>query len=472
MKYRTEHGHFWDPEHPDRKIPGEFRFDEDGVSLTLFDALREFVFPEHEVVDGTPKWVTIPVIHGELHGATREAVSLLASTGLDLAGPYGEVTETYRGQVAVLGGHVAADLFEWCACQFDALPAWVNPPPTTDLREGEATVRTKTLALDSVTIDGVEVTLVAAPHVSLQPVAGDFSVTQTIEFRLVGPATAVRELVDTRIRSLHNLLTVAVGLPIRLTKLEVAETRDTPLRLEVLFASTQAARSRELLPSTARNYDSSMLAGHEDLPLSLLTKWAVQEDEDDDCIMLLCSPFFAPFMYVENKYANTYQSAESMAADRHGGREMDRAAHRERMARIEDALTQAGISDDEIARVKRLTNRNDKTQVQLLTEWIESCGDVGEAVLAAVPNFAQLAASARVSVSHGGAARFDSLTKHWLTEVLRFLVRYRLLLEMGVAEDHLTRRIVKNPQFTRPLKELAVLGASVLATDSGAVEPE
>ncbi len=95
-------GIFWLPGAPHRRVPGELRFDADGVELLLHDSLEEFVFPQGQAGSVAPEWKTIPVVqppadqddtlvllflccHPTLSPASQLALTLRAVGGLTTA---------------------------------------------------------------------------------------------------------------------------------------------------------------------------------------------------------------------------------------------------------------------------------------------------------------------------------------------------------------------------------------------------
>jgi len=90
-----------------------------------------------------------------------------------------------------------------------------------------------------------------------------------------------------------------------------------------------------------------------------------------------------------------------------------------------------------------------------MEELISSAGDVGRELLATVPDLAGLLASARTSVSHPGAEGPDALARYWLGEALIWVLRVRLLAELGVPVSDLSARVIQKPAFQNILRELA-----------------
>jgi hypothetical protein len=82
---------------------------------------------------------------------------------------------------------------------------------------------------------------------------------------------------------------------------------------------------------------------------------------------------------------------------------------------------------------------------------------LGQELLAAVPDLAGMLAAARTGVSHPGAEGPGPLTRYWLGEALIWVLRVRLLAELGVPVSDLSARVTQKPAFQDVLRELADL---------------
>jgi hypothetical protein len=71
-----------------------------------------------------------------------------------------------------------------------------------------------------------------------------------------------------------------------------------------------------------------------------------------------------------------------------------------------------------------------------------------------------LLAAARTGVPHPGAEGPDALERYWLGEALIWVLRVRLLAELGVPISQLSARVTPKPAFQDVLSELAKLRPS------------
>jgi hypothetical protein len=121
------------------------------------------------------------------------------------------------------------------------------------------------------------------------------------------------------------------------------------------------------------------------------------------------------------------------------------------------ALEKAKLDQEVVGWVERLISRNDKPLAQLIEELIISTGDVGEQLLAAVPDLAGLAVATRTHVSHPGVKGPEVLVQHRLGQVLTWVIRARLLAELGISVSTLAATTTPKPAFQHDVQELAAL---------------
>jgi hypothetical protein len=462
------HGHFWRPEDPARRVAGRLTMDRHGLKLRLLDILKPFVPPEGQhVFRGGHVLTDIPLIYGELNdGEAKRPVTLVDAKGFVLPVPLVEGDEEYDCQWALLEGHVAADLFQGARIGFDVALAWANPEPLTEELFGESVaVDASATVLGECEIGSHTIRLVRDVTRRYDVVAGEASLTLRVLFDVSGPSLSVAALLSQFVRPLQDLLIVALGVPIRLTSLDLSEAvGGLPVRLA--GPVTQPEESEPLNAASARSYNSPALATIERLPVSLLPAWFELRDLDYEAITTFTGPYFAPFIYSEHQYASTYQAAESLARRRFETRDLSPEERDARFGRIDSALSAAGVpAEDHAWATNILKTRNDKSQQQLIRELVQEADDVGVAILDAIPNFPKVAAVARGAVSHGGvrskgedeSARDALWRRVWAGEILRWLVRYTLLKAIGVDPATMAQHTLNCPRFLRALEELKLL---------------
>jgi hypothetical protein len=154
----------------------------------------------------------------------------------------------------------------------------------------------------------------------------------------------------------------------------------------------------------------------------LLPRWFQLRSELSDVVVLLHSPYYAPFMFSDHRYASTFQSAEALArACGFAGREKPKVEHQARVDAIVSAAQDAGVDEDDVAWAGRvLKARNDRPLIQQIQDLVSSTGEIGRYILAASPAFSRTVVGARTGVSHGGArSGIDAVQRHWHGDAVR-----------------------------------------------------
>jgi ApeA N-terminal domain 1 len=458
MEYFTAQGRFWLTQEPRRAVHGSVAFNEDGIRLELADSLRAPVARGGGIVGGSPEWAAEPVVHGRLRDGNE--VTLLGLRGLSM--PTEGVQETWFADFSLTGGLIGADAFSQMVVIFDYLMPWVQPPGIlrSELLSPSVTFETQPAVLAEATLgDGTAVRLVSG--VDGQWGDSAVHVDQWCGLEMTGGPKPVIDLLNEWARPLQDLLVVCTGRPVRLEQVLLRapghDLRRAPLDLS--FKAVQPAARARPTSSHLDNYDAPTLLTYAASPLpfgTLISGWFALSDRLSDAVTLLCGPYYAPFIYSGHRYASTFQSAEALARAAPNSREKTPSQHRERVEAVLAALQERQL-DPEIAgwAVRVLQGRNDKPLRQLMAELISSAGEAGRELLAAAPDLPDRLAAARTSVSHPGAGGPGALTRYWLGEALTWVLRVRLLAEVGVPVSDLSASVTRKPSFQEVLSELS-----------------
>jgi hypothetical protein len=408
------------------------------------------------------EWVATPVVHGR----TRDGadITLLDVVGLmSLPIPSAEVRETHTVALACIGGHFDEDAFIEARAEFDWLDAWLDPPSIVDNNvtgsRDETVVRVGRSEFARAEIVGGTLRLITGVAGREGPSAIHLDRRSAISINLNEPQPW-QTILDSWIRPFHDLLTISIGRPVRLTELRLRPADAGPraplcdARFGMVQAQGKANPSRQgLLNHSAPTLVTRRDAG---MPLEeLLTGWYELWGRERDAIMHLLAPFHASFMYSQHKFGAAFQAVEALHHQpRFTGREMDRRPHRDRVAAIVRAAQAAGIEDDTVAWAERvLRSRNDRPLTQKIEDVVRSAGACGDAVLTAAPAFPSTVAGERAGVSHpGGGRRLDAADRYWHGEVLTWVARTVLLAAAGV--NDVDRRTVARPAFQHAVEQL------------------
>lgn len=192
---------------------------------------------------------------------------------------------------------------------------------------------------------------------------------------------------------------------------------------------------------------------------ALIQGWTGVYERLTTAVTLACGSFYAPFTYSQHRYSSIFQAAEALAkGEGLGGREKTPSEHGDRVAAVTTALEAAALDATVVSwATSVIRGRNDKPLWQLVEDLISSAGGMGAQLLTAAPDLARRAATARSAVSHprseGNAAR----ERRWLEEALTWVVRVKLLAELGISVDDLSDTATATPAFQHLIDGLAGL---------------
>ena len=474
MEFFTTPGRFWRPRHPQRAVHGSLTFDEDGLRLDLGDPLRAPLVRADGIVSGSPEPADEAVVHGWLRDG--QAVTLLRLRGWSM--PASGMPETWTADFAVTGGHTSGDAFSQMVLIFDCLMPWVRPPGIIrgDLFAPSFTVETQQATLAHTELgDGRAVRLVAG--VEGRQAGDSVHLDQWCGLEVTGekPKPAL-EVLSEWARPLQDLLVVCIGQPVRIEQV-LLRTPEHDLGwapLELLFKAVQPAALAHPAAMSLDSYDSPALLSYAASPVpfgALIGGWFGLYDRFPEVVTLLCAPYYAPFIYGRHRYASTFQAAEALARAVPDTKEKSRDEHRARVEAVTAVLKEARLGEDVTSWAMRvLQGRNDKPLRQLMEELISSAGDMGRELLAALPDLAGRLAAARAGVSHPGAGGPGALEWYWLGEALIWVLRVRLLAELGVPVSELSARVIPKPAFQDVLSELARLQPGAGKPENGSLQ--
>jgi hypothetical protein len=464
-------GLWWLPGNDRRRLSGILSNTDEGINLALDGQLQEYPTPADDEVTvlGPPEWVEIPLIHGR----TRDwkDVTIFNAHGVTFAGPApGESKENYRGRLVVIGCHMQADAFSGAIIEFDILNSWSDSPSILqDLHSDQVEqsfgkvvqVRLERTTLAEADIDGGAVRLESGVDGSHGD--GSIHLDQYSAFmvELNQPASS-QSIVDSRLRPLQDLLILSLGRSARLDSLMLKPAEgDSPRFCDAYFTAVQPAQEGH---SSSRNSPwsysepSLLTVGSSPVPIpDLLSRWFENWSDLREVIILLHAPHYASFMYSENRFASIFQSAEALHKKRFASQEMAKEKHKERVNLIIEAATQAGVAADILEWAGNvLRARNDKPLWRRIDELVRSTGTIGDAIYEAEPQFAKMAVNARTGVSHGGgsSAKPDSVARHWHGELLSWVIRACLLVDLGAPLPEVEERVLRRGPFIHALDQI------------------
>src|SRR5215211_2051053 len=276
MDAYSAEGVWWRPEAPQHRVPGTLTCDEDDVQLVVYGPLRPSIPPKDGVVriEGF-EWVATPVVHGR----TRDGadITLLDVDGLlSLPIRSAEVRETHTVSVACIGGHFGEDVFIEAQAELDWLDAWLDPPSIMDDVTGahdEAVVRVGRSELARAEIVGGTVRLITGVAGREGPSAIHLDRWSAVSIDLKEPQPW-RTILDRWVRPFHDLLTISIGRPVRLTELRLRPADAGPRAplCDARFGVVQAQGKGPLSRQALLNYSAPTLVTRRDAGVPLRSR--------------------------------------------------------------------------------------------------------------------------------------------------------------------------------------------------------
>ncbi|MGW5510669.1 ApeA N-terminal domain 1-containing protein [Streptomyces albogriseolus] len=445
MDFFDAEGTWWLPGRQAEAVAGKLIFDPDGLKLTTYGSLHAVEALEPGgLTPLEPVWVTEPLVFGTLRD--RRDISLINARGGYLPDlPAAE--ETYRPELALIGGHVSRAEFSEARFEIDHLADWMDSPPLTKRQGRDTSLSTQTAELmETETGDStVKVILGAHGRVSEDSVHLDQYCMFTVSTET---PMDWQSMLAEQVRPLHDLMVLALGRPLAMNSfyLRPADGEKPPL-CEAYFDTLRSKKTTGLI----RNYAAPTLLLGSDSSIDLaelVTSWFHFRRRFEAVLLPLLNPFFAPFTYSEHRFVSIFQALEALhqEKDLYDSTDVTKEQHKRRVAAVIETFGQAGLEEETLGWAKSvLLGRNDKPLKQRVQEVVDSTGRMGEVILERDPQFAKSVASARSALSHGGGkSPLTPVALHWHGEVLLWVMRARLLAELGVPDVY-ERALVKAP---------------------------
>ncbi|MGQ4404432.1 HEPN domain-containing protein [Streptomyces hayashii] len=434
---------------------GKLSFSEKGPVLTLYGALlsREDV---GETPSGAAEWGTLPVIHGR--DEKHRSITLVGAFGMTSQWPELE-EQTFDAELAVIGGHLTHADFSGIRSDFDYLADWVDAPPVSVRQKEPRATLVDDKVVESVSAAWRDVSLTIRSGALGTSDEAHVSVRRWCAFSALPDAPQRwSELLESYLRPFHDLLLLCLGRELRMRNVELRAEGSG----EWLPAYFRTVAPGSVASSSISSYRAHTLLTAEDSPVplsELLPRWFDLYQDRQTVIALLHAPLYAPFTYSAHRYASFFQSLEAyhrVKKDEFGSKDVSKQEHGERVALIVSALDAAALPQAHVQWAKNvIQGRNDKSLKEQIVDVVSSTGRVGQRILETVPDFPTLVYNARTGVSHGGADKGpNAIQRYWCGEVLLWLMRVRLLQDLGITDSD--ARALRNTRFQDCLKQLSI----------------
>ncbi|MFD4747807.1 HEPN domain-containing protein [Streptomyces rubiginosohelvolus] len=434
---------------------GKLHFSEKGPILTVYGALLSQGDPDGEPY-GTTEWGTIPLIHGR--DEQHCSITLIGAFGMTSQWP--EITEqAFEVELAVAGGHLPHANFSGIRSDFDYLADWVGAPPVSKRQKEPRATLVDDKITEHVSAAWGDVSLTIRSGVTGSSDENRFSARRWCAFSAEsGSPQRWSDLLEPYLRPFHDLLLLSTGRELQMKDVELLPEGSKEWMTAYFRTLTPGSPAESGVSSSVRG-STLLTAENSSVPLSeLLPRWFALYQECQTVIALLHAPLYAPFIYSAHRYASFFQSLEAyhkVRKENFGSRDVSREEHKARVEMVVSALDAAGLPQGHVQWARNvIQGRNDKPLKDQIVDVVSSTGKLGQRILETVPDFPRIIADARTGVSHGGADKGSNATqRYWCGEVLLWLMRVRLLQDLGVTDSDV--RALRNTRFQESLKQLS-----------------
>lgn len=443
-------GVFFVPESPEPS-PGDLSVSGESFVLRLDAPLQHVEHPE-QCPGQEPRSMRLAVILGDLRDEGQVTLLNPVSAGHD-------GYQSWRASVALVGDYVVDPTFVRTAVEFDLLTAWTDPPHMVVWNKKnplDGQVSLERTVLETGEFDGMKVELVSTAFGTGGHLVVDLRRrTWLVIDHEPMPIDHVNEKV---VRPLKDLLVVLLGRSVKVVNLTVTpKSGGKPRR--AMFREVVENEYLDYDPLWLRTWRSETLMTRKELPISfgeMLSGWFRNRPDLRAATGLLCSSFYASFMYADSWFASTFQAAEYLANMLVEPTEEQRATHKDKVDRAVAVLEAGDLPPDDLnwatQRIRSGTQPGLTAKVEAL---LRNAGPLGEQVLKADPKFSRRVASLRSSVAHPSALDEQSYTQmHWSELALRWIVRSRLLTQAGLPANAVVEAVDRRGALIGVLERL------------------
>lgn len=453
MDTLTAVGSWWLPDSsPSTPVLGTLKITPNRIELILQDAFDSAT--ESPVIASRK----LELVHGQL--ADDRFVTLVgAEQGPALRAP------RVRAQFCLLGPHLAnTDRITHAVVEFDALDPWIDQPHidyADDIAQ-VARVGVGQAPLCEASVDGDRYRLLSG-FVDMDSRPPSLVRRTSMEITFDEPRPLF-DLLSVAVRPFQDFLTVCIGRPVAITAVKVVVDDLTPTEWRLphdLYCPihqyvVDPTTDRQVLWAATPLLDATGFLGA--FP-ELLPAWYSVRDEYSGTVSNVNAPFYARFMYLENRAAIAVQAVESWIRAKDGNtKEKSAEDHAARVKAVMAALDGADLDAPTLNWARGvLQGRNDKSLKQQIAELLSESGDLGISITASLPEFAAQGAVLRHRSSHGAARakvrKPDEYTRdHLLTNLVIGMLRVSLLGLAGVSPG-----LIDLHYFDDDIKRLAEL---------------
>ena len=459
-------GYWWLPSDPDKKIAGTLTFTNDeGIKLQLMDSFLQLIVGSftRELVSTTGELKSTPDVPIILGFADRNIITLCDSTIFS--------SELYYSKFALIGRYFTKPdelLFNQARVEYSYLSDWADLPrireetklPYQDKEEELRFIYTRPETIEGTTKDGkfsLDYSYSNKHFVNI-----DFK--QFVSF-IIQPneELSFKDFHSKFIHPLNNFITFATDRTNCITELKLysrhghllhrVNSRDIldEIPIEAIYQTIYPERKKtdKLLIKPKMLFSLSDIKIKSDFS-SILEKWFDSWEKLDSIFNLFFSIRYKPDMYLENKFINLVQAAESYHRRRINRQILPDDEYKKRRKAVLDSLDSLSDEYKQWAKEK-LQLKNDPGLKQRLIDLTELIPEVTNQLINDKESFYAKITATRNDFVHDNktknkkSAKLEELPD--LIELLSFILQACFLMELGFNSEECYQLLNRNLRY-------------------------
>lgn len=452
MSDQVVQGYFWLPDSPEVRWPGALTISDEGDELSLMYAHGPNGIRDHALSDQS-----IPVLFGSLLS--------LGSVTIRGARPSGKTSRNMKvGSVGywwfdlLIGAHVRGDTYNMLSLNLEWLSDWAPLQPLDLGNERELIIPLEEDPLVSARISDSKLSLVRSVGHSWSLL--EITVNQTCSIRIEGSGF-ISDLISEWVTPIQDLMLVILGYRPGALGISVGFPMDEPqgpgwAEFRPRWPRLGVTNVRPPGPVGDPSYSKTILLPNDNLfdCGNLISEWFDTRKELGVPVAMLNAASRSGNTHAEHRYLTLFIALDALAklSEEIDTKAMPPREFGERIASLEKVLDPNVIGEDVRSwALNILKGKNQKSQKRTIEDFL-----VQSMLLPSdsIQRIAAVLSNVRVDIAHNGVIK--DITRDyvahrviWLTELMEWILRAELLVQLGAPRSNVVSRLEANSKFRR-----------------------
>jgi hypothetical protein len=436
-------GEWWLPSRADLRIGGDLEWTPTSRPLLKLSGSFQAVAREDH-----PSY---PLVHGNTY--LGEPLTLIDAQQVSMPPFSQELVASH----ALVGTHLQspADGFELAFVKLDVLGEWIgrsgvrHGPISWDMPPGQVAAKVEYIMGEQPTVrltDGSTVRVQIGPGLNSSRYEVLLRQDAAIEFRPAEPKSCAE--MAPYVRGFRELLALITDYPVKVTEAQMllpgsgAKSARTVSWLARWSGPIVVERDPVTWHSMLFNLDDASNYWE-----PLLQRWYDKRDALADSLDLLLSLTYAPPTFLDTQLVLAVQSAEAY----HRRNVRNLRCPRDQFKKWRDEIVGACPKEDRMRVEELLGFANEPTLRERLTELRDKAASALPMLFDRYPNWVDQTTKMRNAYTHRGSEKgpsFDPKDLYNMAEVTPLVVKACILLDLGVPDQELAKRILNNSTYS------------------------